>query len=105
VIPIEILEKRRKFNPPIQPTLPKGSLIIRDLRLWHAGMPNLSHKVRVMLVSIHFPDWYRTEQKVLLPESLKGKIEWGNLVPCVKWVEGGYDYLKGRHDHDFELLP
>jgi hypothetical protein len=24
VIPIEILEKRKKFNPPIQPTLPKG---------------------------------------------------------------------------------
>jgi hypothetical protein len=33
VILIEMLEEREKFNPPMQPTLPKGSLIIRDLRL------------------------------------------------------------------------
>ncbi|KAF8857158.1 hypothetical protein BDZ45DRAFT_593214 [Acephala macrosclerotiorum] len=105
VIPTAILEKRRKINPPVQPVLPKGSLIVRDLRLWHAGMPNKTDDVRVMLVTIHFPTWYRTEQKVLLPESLKGKIEWGNLVPCVDWVADGYDYLQGQHDHNFDLLP
>ncbi|KAL5322654.1 hypothetical protein ACEPPN_010629 [Leptodophora sp. 'Broadleaf-Isolate-01'] len=106
VIPNDILERRRKeFGPPVQPTIPRGALILRDLRLWHAGMPNLTDDVRVMLVTIHFPAWYRTEQKLLLPESLKGKIEWGNLVPCVEWVPDGYDYLKGQHDHDFDLLP
>ncbi|PVH73584.1 phytanoyl-CoA dioxygenase family protein [Cadophora sp. DSE1049] len=105
VIPKHILERRRKVSPPIQPVIPKGALILRDLRLWHAGMPNRTDDVRVMLVTIHFPAWYRTEQKVLLPESLKGKIEWGNLVPCVDWVPDGYDYLQGQHDHDFDLLP
>ncbi|KAH7412863.1 phytanoyl-CoA dioxygenase family protein [Cadophora sp. MPI-SDFR-AT-0126] len=105
VIPEDILERRRKISPPIQPVIPKGALILRDLRLWHAGMPNRTEDVRVMLVTIHFPAWYRTEQKVLLPESLKGKIEWGNLVPCVEWVPDGYDYLQGQHDHDFDLLP
>jgi len=105
VIPLGMVEQRRRISPPIQPVLPKGSLIVRDLRLWHAGRPNLTDDVRVMLVTIHFPVWYRTEQKVLLPESLKGKIEWGNLVPCVDWVPDGYDYLQGQHDHDFDLLP
>lgn len=105
VIPEDMLERRKKVSPPVQPVVPKGALIIRDLRLWHAGMPNLSEEVRVMLVTIHFPAWYRTEQKILLPESLKGKIDWGNLVPCVEWVEDGYDYLQGQHDHDFDLLP
>ncbi|KAK0127324.1 hypothetical protein ONS96_006872 [Cadophora gregata f. sp. sojae] len=105
VIPEDILERRRKTCPPIQPVIPKGALILRDLRLWHAGMPNRTEDVRVMLVTIHFPAWYRTEQKVLLPESLKGKIEWGNLVPCVERVPDGYDYLQGQHDHDFDLLP
>lgn len=105
VIPVHMLEKRRKTSPPVQLVLPKGSLIIRDLRLWHAGMPNKTDDVRVMLVTIHFPAWYRTEQKVLLPESLKGKIEWGNLVPCIEWVPDRYDYLQGQHDHDFDLLP
>lgn len=37
VIPNGILKRRRKISPPVQPTLPKGSLIVRDLRLWHAG--------------------------------------------------------------------
>ena len=105
VIPPHVLERRRELAPPVQPVLPKGSLVIRDLRLWHAGMPNRTEDVRVMLVTIHFPAWYRTEQTILLPESLKGKVEWGNLVPCVEWVPDGYDYLQGQHDHDFDLLP
>lgn len=56
-------------------------------------MPNRTDDVRVMLVAIPFPAWYRTDQKILLPETLKGKVEWGNLVPYVEWVEDGYDYL------------
>lgn len=101
----DILEARREISPPVQPTLPKGSLIIRDFRLWHAGMPNHTDQPRVMLVTIHFPAWYRSNQTFFLPRSLQGKINWGRLVPCVEWVDENYDYLQGRHDHDFSLLP
>lgn len=45
----DLLEARRKVSPPIQPVVPKGSIIVRDLRLWHGGMPNMSNDVRVML--------------------------------------------------------
>ena len=44
-----LLEQRKSICPPLQPTIPKGSLIVRDLRLWHAGMPNCSDEIRVML--------------------------------------------------------
>lgn len=44
-----LLEERRRISPPIQPTIPKGSIVVRDLRLWHAGMPNYSNDIRVML--------------------------------------------------------
>jgi hypothetical protein len=30
----EKLEERRKVRPPVQPVIPKGSVILRDLRLW-----------------------------------------------------------------------
>lgn len=43
------LDKRRAISPPLQPIVPKGSIIVRDLRLWHAGMPNLTQDPRVML--------------------------------------------------------
>jgi ectoine hydroxylase-related dioxygenase (phytanoyl-CoA dioxygenase family) len=48
-IKIPILEARRAVRPPTQPTVKKGSIIIRDLRLWHGGKPNLSSVPRVML--------------------------------------------------------
>lgn len=44
-----LLEERRKVRGPSQPVIKKGSIVIRDLRLWHAGMPNHTDEVRVML--------------------------------------------------------
>jgi ectoine hydroxylase-related dioxygenase (phytanoyl-CoA dioxygenase family) len=44
-----LLDARREVRPPSQPTVKKGSIIIRDLRLWHGGKPNLGTDPRVML--------------------------------------------------------
>lgn len=44
-----LLESRKAVSGPLQPVIEKGSLVIRDLRLWHAGMPNWTDEVRVML--------------------------------------------------------
>ncbi|KAB2580726.1 hypothetical protein BFW01_g6671 [Lasiodiplodia theobromae] len=55
----ELLRQRREVRPPSQPVVPKGAVVVRDLRLWHGGMPNLSKDPRVMLAMIHFAPWYR----------------------------------------------
>jgi hypothetical protein len=66
-----LMEKRREVSPPFQPVVPRGmytssiialqstltvwfvgSIILRDLRLWHAGMPNRTDNPRVMLAQI-----------------------------------------------------
>lgn len=70
----KLLAERRKQSPPEQPSIPKGSIIIRDLRLWHAGMPNHSDDIRVMLAMIHFAPWYRNQMRLELDESLKPTI-------------------------------
>lgn len=98
-----LLEERRKIRPPIQPSLPRGSLIIRDFRLWHAGRPNQTDEPRVMLVCALFPPWYRSDLKMKLPKDAEDCIHWGDIVPQVDWFEPGYDYLRGAHDHDFSL--
>lgn len=54
-----LLEQRKQEREPCQPLVKKGSIVIRDLRLWHAGKPNFSNDVRVMLAMIHFAPWYR----------------------------------------------
>jgi ectoine hydroxylase-related dioxygenase (phytanoyl-CoA dioxygenase family) len=53
-IKTEKLEKRRAIRPPCQPVVPKGSIVIRDLRLWHAGVGNQTDVARVMLAMSKF---------------------------------------------------
>jgi ectoine hydroxylase-related dioxygenase (phytanoyl-CoA dioxygenase family) len=43
------LDERRKLSPPTCPSVSKGSLIIRDMRLWHAASPNQTPEPRIML--------------------------------------------------------
>ncbi|KAI0203043.1 hypothetical protein F4808DRAFT_458267 [Astrocystis sublimbata] len=88
-----LLEERvETHGPPIQPFVKKGSLIIRDLRLWHAGMPNKSEEMRVMLAQIHFANWYRNPMRLEFADDVKpileeldAKGELGLEVP-VDWV-------------------
>ena len=101
----KLVEKRRTFRPPIQASLPKGSLIIRDIRIWHAGMPNRTDDTRVMLVTVVMAAWYRNNQKILLPKRWQDKIQWGRLDPCIEWVENDRNYLLGSHDINLAQLP
>lgn len=83
------LQDRRRNElgcPPVQPSLPKGALVIRDFRLWHAGMPNRTDEPRVMLVSVQFPSWYRSDLKMKLPASIKDKMRWGDLVSSTRFA-------------------
>lgn len=45
----EVYEQRRSVRPPIQVVCEKGDVLIRDLRTWHAGMPNESVEDRIMV--------------------------------------------------------
>lgn len=44
-----IVEERRRVMPPIQPVCEKGDVMLRDLRTWHAGMPNEGENYRIMI--------------------------------------------------------
>ncbi|CAL5874420.1 uncharacterized protein PFLUO_LOCUS8716 [Penicillium psychrofluorescens] len=104
------LEKRRVICPPTQPVVPKSSIIIRDLRLWHAGVGNQTDTVRVMLAMIHFASWYRNPMKLQLADDLKDVIhneqsleipvEWGSKAAVKdqylnKAFGNAYDFSQG----------
>lgn len=59
----------------VQPKIEKGAIVIRDLRLWHAGMPNRSDEVRIMLAMIHFAPWYRNPMRLELGDDVKPVLE------------------------------
>ncbi|KAI8942907.1 hypothetical protein NX059_000946 [Plenodomus lindquistii] len=69
-----LLAAQRATRPPTQPIVKKGSIIIRDLRLWHGGKPNLGTDPRVMLAMIHFAPWYRNSMFVEFAEELRERL-------------------------------
>lgn len=74
-----LLEERRRSAPPIQPEISKGSVVIRDMRLWHAGVPSRSPKPRMMLAFVHTAWWYECPTKVVFPESARSLVQqWAN---------------------------
>jgi len=98
------VEQRRKHSPPVQPSTKRGSVIIRDLRLWHAGMPNLTPVPRIMLAFVAQPAWFQGKAKVLLPVSVRDLVEsWSDeLQFAAEWVEGEVDHKKlSSADVDF----
>lgn len=101
----ELVEERRKRSPPLKAGTKKGSLIIRDLRLWHAGMPNRTDIPRIMLAFVVQPEWFQGRSKVKLPVSVKHLVEsWGEEMKYdAEWIDGEVDHRKIRSTNvDFD---
>ncbi|KAF2473710.1 phytanoyl-CoA dioxygenase family protein [Lindgomyces ingoldianus] len=106
-----LLEERKKVRGPCQPVVKKGSVVVRDLRLWHGGMPNLTEEPRVMLALIHFAPWYRNQMTVEFANELKPRltVEKTGLQVAAKFVAGGELeklYLNRPHGnfYDFDQI-
>lgn len=100
----QLVEERRRHSPPVQPCTKRGSIVIRDLRLWHAGMPNLTPIPRIMLAFVAQPAWFQGRSKVLLPLSVRDLVEsWSEEVQfAAEWVDGQVDHKKlSSADVDF----
>lgn len=102
----ELVEQRRKYAPPIQASVKKGSVVLRDLRLWHAGLPNNSSDARVMLAFVHTPSWYQCPADVVLPESCRPLVEqWAKQKHPVsykaRFVPADVDHKKVKFNPNF----
>lgn len=49
----QALEERAKTLPSVRTTASAGSVILRDMRTWHRGMPNKTDEIRTMLAMIY----------------------------------------------------
>jgi hypothetical protein len=75
----DLVEARKLVQPAVQPTVPKGSIVLRDLRLWHAGMPNPSDQYRCMIALGFAAPWYHncTRFRVPADTEIASRIEEG----------------------------
>ena len=103
----ELLEERRTWAPPIQPTVKKGSVVLRDLRLWHAGLANPAREARIMLAFVHTPWWYQCPAKVVLPSTAEVLVrEWAArknspVVYNAHFIAGDLDHKEVKFNPDF----
>lgn len=94
------VEERRRHSPPVRACTKKGSIVIRDLRLWHAGMPNLTPTPRIMLAFVVQPAWFQGRSKVVLPLSVKDLVDsWTDEIQfAAEYVDGQVNYKKLSSD-------
>lgn len=59
----EALVARRQIVPPILGSTKKGVILIRDMRLWHRGMPNANDAARFMIGMVHNVAWIRRRSR------------------------------------------
>lgn len=88
----ERLEARRAVAPPFQPTVRQGSVVIRDIRLWHAGMPNRTSTPRPMLAMIHYVSWWATG-RIKLHQEAERLLLHPDLRQHAEYFEGEIDYV------------
>ncbi|KAI4863363.1 hypothetical protein F4820DRAFT_471550 [Hypoxylon rubiginosum] len=95
----EVFTERARVSPPFQPVILKGSICIRDLRLWHAGMPNFTSIPRIMLGFTYSPRWFGSHMRIRFPADARQRIESWEHIDCLgaaEFVEGDLDYIEAR---------
>ncbi len=60
---------------------PAGSVLMRDVRAWHGGTPNLSNEVRALPNAEFFAPWYREHLPISMPRDVyDGLSEHGQWI-------------------------
>ncbi|MYA72306.1 phytanoyl-CoA dioxygenase family protein [Candidatus Poribacteria bacterium] len=92
-------EARRKICPPTRGNAKKGSVLIRDMRLWHRGVPNPSDKPRHMIALIYRVHWLKSNRRLKYKTGCEAAFENSDLDHNAEFIDfadqkiGDYDYL------------
>jgi hypothetical protein len=100
-VPAEAVERWRAAAPPFQPTVRRGGVLIRDIRLWHAGMPNRTDRPRPMIAMIHNAGWLKLGKPMRFPVGTEAFFEGSDLTTHARFVEDPIDYIHAPHAYEY----
>lgn len=83
--------RRREIAPPIRGNAKKGSVLIRDMRLWHRGVPNHSDEPRHMIAMIHRIRWLRSGRRLKYQTGCEQAFENSDLDHNADFVDEKLD--------------
>jgi ectoine hydroxylase-related dioxygenase (phytanoyl-CoA dioxygenase family) len=98
----EKLAEQRKKAPGFQYTARAGSVVIRDMRMWHAGMPNHTDQPRPMIAMIHYVTWWGDLAPLEFGEGSQPFLEHPVLRHLVRYVAGEPDHTRRNETYDFK---
>jgi len=101
-LPEDVLERRRAVCPPIQPRVKAGSMLLRDMRLWHRGVPNHTKRARPMIAMIYWVHWWHTNEMLTFPKGTEALFENSELHTHARFVEAPIDYLSRHTPFDYQ---
>jgi ectoine hydroxylase-related dioxygenase (phytanoyl-CoA dioxygenase family) len=88
-------EDRRASAPPVRAVSLKGDAVLRDPRLWHRGVPNLSSEPRHMVAMVHSKWFYESETSIPVTRDALHAFDHDVLATKVEIVPDDHDYLAG----------
>ena len=94
-LPQDALDARRKIAPPIQPSFKRGGILIRDMRLWHAGMPNRTPNPRPMIALIFNASFMEVGLPLRFPQGTEEFFAHPDMKTAARFVEGDIDHVYG----------
>jgi len=100
-VPPEALEARRRVCPPVRGNLRKGAVLLRDMRLWHRGMPNYSDRPRPMIAMIHNVAWLERHPPLRFGKGCEAAFENCGFDPNVVFTDEPIDYIFRNHPYDY----
>ncbi len=98
----EKLREWRKISPGFQYSARAGSVVVRDMRMWHAGMPNHTAQPRPMIAMIHYVSWWSHLPPLEFSAGSEPFLEHPDLHHVVRYVQGEPDYNHRNEAYDFK---
>lgn len=92
-VPKELEASRRTVEQPIQPELQVGDVLIRDIRLWHRGVPNRSARPRHMIALIVTDGRVPVHTKLDFQIGCESSLEGHTIDANANYVDQDIDYL------------
>lgn len=92
-VPNEMEADRKAQVEPIQPETEVGDVLIRDVRLWHRGVPNRSDRPRHMIALIVTRGPVREEHRLRFQKGCEDALEGHSVAANATYVEESLDYL------------
>ena len=88
---------RRIVSQPIRGNTSKGSILIRDMRLWHRGKSNTSKKIRHMIAMVHNVGWLARGRKLRFRIGCESKFPATALDYNTTFTNDPIDYVGLRN--------